>query len=105
MGRLLRVSLFAASALCSVSAQDAAPVPPLPTPMQAAVKRLSKILAAQSLITTKPATQVESFSKVCSVPLLEMRIDDPDRFTAPRIPGPTNVDPMPRAELPAPPCK
>jgi hypothetical protein len=73
--------------------------------MQAVVQRLSKMLAAQSSITTNPATQVESFSKVCSVPLLEMRINDPERFTAPKIAAPTNVEPMPRAELPAPPCK
>jgi hypothetical protein len=72
--------------------------------MQAAVQRLSKILAAESL-TAKRVFRLESSSQVCSVPLLEMRIDDPERLTAQKVPAPANVDPMPRAELPAPPCQ
>jgi len=74
--------------------------------MQAAVQRLSKILAAESLTTTKRIFRAaETSSQVCSVPLLEMRIDDPERFTAQKIPAPANAEPTPRAELPAPPCK
>lgn len=108
MGHLLRISLFAAGALTlsSVEAQDATPAPPLPLPMQAAIERLSKLAAAKSLLTVKPETSVQSASVVCSVPLVEMRIENPERFTVQELTLPTtNVDPMPHAELPAPPCK
>ena len=54
------------------------------------------VLAA---LTAPPAEHV------CSVPLLEMRIDHPERFTMLHAAPTATNDPMPRAIVPAPACE
>jgi hypothetical protein len=54
------------------------------------------VLAA---LTAPPAAHV------CSVPLLEMRIDHPERFTMLRAAPTATNDPMPPAIVPAPACE
>jgi hypothetical protein len=44
-------------------------------------------------------------SHVCSVPLLEMRIDHPERFTMLHAAPTATNDPMPKAMVPAPACE
>ncbi len=98
MRRLLTISFFAATIMSPVYAQNTPPPAPLPPAMQNAIARMVKGTPQQQVtLPIAPAT-------VCSVPLLAMRIDHPERFAMQTVPPPTIDDPMPQAHAPAPPC-
>lgn len=87
-----------------MAAQEAAPsVPKLPPAMQSAIDRIAKGNTAPAglkrLEKADPSAQ-----GVCSVPLVEMRIDNPERFTVQRL-KPEATEPMSRLTVPAPPCE
>ncbi len=97
-----------------LAAQDGTPAKSkLPFAMEQALDRIAKgqTLPEERPVIAMAKTQgkfvmpetMPPAAPACSVPLLEMRVENPDRFNMPRItPGP-NIDPMPRA-MPAPPC-
>ena len=98
MRRLHTLSLFAATILSPVYAQDTPPPAPLPPAMQSAIDRMVKgTPLRQVTLPIAPAT-------VCSVPLLAKHIDHPEWFTLRTAPPPAIDDRMPRAHAPAPPC-
>jgi len=100
MVRLLKISLFAAAILSPINAQNASS-PDLSPPIRNAIDRLIKGAAAgPRTIDLKGRFPAE----VCSVPLHEMHIDNPQQFTMRTAPPPSTGDPMPRAQAPAPPC-
>jgi hypothetical protein len=86
MGRLFKISLCIAAALSSVAAQNASPPAPLPPAMRSAIDRLTKGTAAGKRVfhfaaPTNPELRDKSLREICSVPLVEMHIDNPERFT------------------------
>jgi len=98
MRRLHTLSLFAATILSPVYAQDTPPPAPLPPAMQSAIDRMIKGAPQQQVtLPIAPAT-------ACSGPLAAMHIDRPERFTMRTAPPPAIDDPMPRVHAPAPPC-
>jgi hypothetical protein len=102
MRRLVEISLFAAAVLSSIYAQEAAPQTPLPQPIRNAIDRLIQGGAAQPRITVFEGGYP---AEICSVPLLEMHVQNPQAFALRTIPPPATGDQMPVAQAPAPPCK
>lgn len=102
MRRLVEISLFAAAILSPLYAQDAAPQAPLPQPLRGAIDRLIQGGAAQPGITVFKGRYP---AEICSVPLLEMHVENPKAFAMRTIPPPATGDQMPVAHAPAPPCK
>jgi hypothetical protein len=106
MGRLLKIALFAATILSAGYAQNAAS-PDLSAPIRSAIDRIIKGDAAASgrvLLQNPPPAALLAQTDVCSVPLLEMRVDKPEQFTMRTAPPPVTRDPMPRTNGPARPC-
>jgi len=117
MGRLFKISLIVASVLSSLDAQNAPSPAPLPPAMRSAIDRLTKKAAVEKralrfpnpqttllLTPTNPEYRDNSLTEICSVPLIEMHIDNPERFTMLTVPLPASQDRMPLAQMPAPPC-
>lgn len=100
MPRLIEISFFAATILSPVCAQNAPPTP-LPPAMQSAIDRLAKgDGVGKNSVVFQNAPPVET----CSVPLLELQVDHPERFTVRTVP-PAAIDRrMPRTQGPAPVC-
>jgi hypothetical protein len=81
--------------------------------MRSAIERLGKLAPDELLKLSKigPATLLmrapegEHLPGVCSVPLIEMGIDNAERFTMRTVPAPASADRMPRGKVPAPPCE
>jgi hypothetical protein len=110
MGRLFKICLCIAAALSSVAAQNASPPAPLPPAMRSAIDRLTKGTAAGKRVfhfaaPTNPELRDKSLREICSVPLVEMHIDNPERFTMLTATPPAIQDRMPLAQMPAPPCE
>lgn len=106
MARLLEILLVAASVLCSAGAQNASSPAPLPPAMRAAIDRLSAGTQPTTifLMPANNEPRVNALPKVCSVPLLEMQIDHPERFTIRKVEPPAIHDALPLTGGPAPPC-
>ena len=117
MGRLFKISLIVASVLSSLDAQNAPSPAPLPPAMRSAIDRLTKKAAVEKralrfpnpqatllLTPTNPEYRDNSITEICSVPLIEMHIDNPERFTMLKVQPPADQDRMPLAQMPAPPC-
>jgi hypothetical protein len=102
MRRLLKISLFAATILSPVYAQDAPSPAPLPPAMQSAIDRLVK---GGGMEQHRVVLQNPLQAEICSVPLLEMHVDRPDRFTMRTAPTPATGDRMPSTHGPAPACE
>ena len=93
-----------------VAAQDMK----LPPAMKGALDRigngdsdLSRLQTHQLLGTAAALRELQSPSaapKTCSVPLLEMPVDHPERFTMLKITPKQKTASMPHAVVPAPPC-
>ncbi len=111
MGRVFRISLLAASGLSSINAQNVSSPAPLPPAMRSAIDRLTKSAALKKpqatlfVTPTNPQFRDNSTTEICSVPLIEMHIDNPERFTMLTVEPPANQDRMPLAQMPAPPCR
>ncbi len=76
----------------------------LPPAMASALNRIAHGETAPIGLITPAADEVAAAPRpVCSVPLLEMKIENPERFAMPVVPAPKNVS-MPQAAGPAPPC-
>jgi hypothetical protein len=104
MRLLLRVSVCFTVFLSTMAAQEAAQsAAKLPPAMQAAIDRIAKGGTAETGLKRTELQAHPSAQSVCSVPLLEMRIDNPERFTMQRL-QPKHNDLMPRLAVPAPPC-
>jgi hypothetical protein len=114
MGRMRNfgpVALFIAFATASLAAQDSSSK--LAPPIQQALDRIAKGdswgQGAQSTWarSTVTAVQPPQFSlppePVCSVPLIEMHVDKPQRFTIQQVAPPSTGDRMPMV-APAPAC-
>jgi hypothetical protein len=112
MRRLIKFGLVGAIFLIPLCAQQTLPTPPLSPAMQGAIDRIihgnpppqivppgARLteLATNSPVLTLPAP-------VCSVPLLEMRVDHPEKFSLSTAPPPATNDPMPSTTGSAPPC-
>jgi hypothetical protein len=52
-----------------------------------------------------PEFRADPVIETCSVALMEMHVDNPERFTMRMAPSPVSEDRMPRARMPAPPCE
>lgn len=66
---------------------------------------LSKALSGPTKSFEAPALRVEVQNRVCSIPLSELKIEHPERFSMPKLPaGRKNLDPM-TMPPPAPACK
>lgn len=103
MRRLFTVCLFTAIGTSTVHAQQSSGANPLPPAMQRAINR---ILAGTP---NPPPVQLHNpppalAARACSVPLLEMRVEHPERFPIGTTLVPKSGDPMPAAQAPAPPC-
>jgi hypothetical protein len=100
MERLAKILLFAAAIPGAVFAQAASSQPPLPPAMQSAINR---IVAGTP---NPPAIQLHNppAAGACSIPLLEMRVDHPERFPIQTAPAPKTGDVMPSSQGPSPPC-
>jgi hypothetical protein len=106
MGRWLKIALFAATILSPVFAQDAAS-PDLSAPIRSAIDRIMKGDAATSgrvLFQNPPPAALLALTDVCSVPLLEMRVDEQEQFTMRTAPPRATGDQMPNTNGPARPC-
>jgi hypothetical protein len=102
-----KIVFFAATILSPVFAQSAASPPDLPPAMRSAIDRLLKgpsVTGPKIVLGSPSAAALFSPSEICSVPLLEMRIDHPEQFSMRTAPPHAVEDPMPRAHAPAPPC-
>ena len=86
--------------LLSCAAQE------LPAPMQRAVQSLSKKQSewrmTEPVLLAQPSS--DASSKTCAVPLLEMRVDHPERFTMKVLPADSSIDKQSRIRPPAPAC-
>jgi hypothetical protein len=71
--------------------------------MQSAIDRIAKGGTGAASPKRLELKADPSAQGVCSVPLVEMRIDNPERFTVQRLQPEAN-EPMPRLAVPAPPC-
>ncbi|HLJ49168.1 MAG TPA: hypothetical protein VKU01_24305 [Bryobacteraceae bacterium] len=77
----------------------------LPPAMRSALSRIAHgETAPTGLITARVENGVVPPSTVCSVPLREMRVDHPERFTMLVVPAPKNAT-IPQTGGPAPPCE
>ena len=106
MGRLLKIALFAATILSPVFAQNAAS-PDLSAPIRSAIDRIIKGDTGASgriVLQNPPPAALLAQTDVCSVTLLEMRVNKPEQFTMRTAPPPATNDAMPRTTGPAPPC-
>jgi hypothetical protein len=72
--------------------------------MQSAIDRIAKGNTAPTGLKRLDLQADSAAQGVCSVPLLEMRIDNPERFTVQRLELQAN-EAMPRIAVPAPPCE
>jgi hypothetical protein len=79
MRRWLKISLIAATILSPVYAQNAPSPAPLPPAMQSAIDRLAK--GGGAIEEHRINLQNPPRANLCSVPLLEMHVDRPDRFS------------------------
>ena len=108
MRRALQIGLFAATVMGSVYAQDAPAPAPLPQAMQSAIDRIAKGSAAGQHAVVFPQRVLNGVpvpaEMICSVPLREMQVISPGRFSMRSVPPPGTGDPMPRTNGPAPPC-
>jgi hypothetical protein len=105
---LLSVPLLAATLLGPVYAQDTPSPAPLPRAMQNAIDRIAKGAAATErpvIFRGAPPIQLSSPAPVCSVPLLGMHVDNPERFSIQTVAPPAIDSRMPRTTGPAPPCE
>jgi hypothetical protein len=102
MRGLLRISFFAATILSPVYAQNAPSPAPLPPAMQSAIDRLAK--GGSAIEEHTVVLQNRPGANICSVPLVELRIDHPEQFSMRTAPPATTADPMPHTQGPAPPC-
>ncbi len=100
MARLAKILLFAAGVPGAIYAQTASP-PPLAPAMQSAIHRIIHGTPNPPPIqlTGSPA------AGLCSVPLLEMRVEHPERFAIKSAPAPRSGDAIPSVKGPAPSCK
>jgi hypothetical protein len=107
MRRPLKIVLFAATILSPIYGQNESSTVPLPPAMQSAIDRLIRDPAVGErtvVFPSRPAAVLLSQAEQCSVPLLEMR-ESPEQFTMRTAPPLEMDDPMPRAQVPAPPCQ
>src|SRR5258708_2846561 len=117
MGHLFKLSLCLATAVGFLHAQNVSSPTPLPPAMRGAIDRLVKRNAVDKngigfqrpqatlfAAPTNPEFLDKSLAETCSVPLIEMHIDNPERFTMLTVPTPATQDRMPLAQMPAPPC-
>jgi len=100
MRRVLQISLLAAAILSPVYAQNAPSPAPLPQAMQGAIDRIIAGDGQPHGLLRNPAS-----STICSVPLLEMHVDRPDRFSMRTTPPASTDDRMPSTRGPAPACE
>jgi hypothetical protein len=77
--------------------------PRFPAPLKQALARIGKGESGFAEIHEVPGPR--KVPRVCSVPLVPMRVGDPDRFTMRRLAPDASKHPMPKAELPVPPCE
>src|SRR6266852_7286838 len=118
MGHLFKLSLCVASVLGSLHAQNVSSPTPLPPAMRSAIDRLAKRNAVDKsgfrfqrsqatlfATPTNPEFQDKSHPEICSVPLIEMHVDNPQRFAMLTVPPPATQDRMPLAQMTAPPCE
>ena len=76
----------------------------VPPALQSAIDRIAKDAVSPSMPKSIDLQAARSPRELCSVPLIEMRVDNPDRFTLRQLPSGAYPNRMPRAVLPAPPC-
>jgi len=116
VGHLFKLSLCVAIILVCLNGQNVSSPAPLPPAMRRAIDRLTKRngvdksgLGFQTPQATATPTNIEfrdkSHPDVCSVPPIEMHVDNPERFTMLTVPPPATQDRMPLAQMPAPPCE
>ena len=101
MRSLAKFLMLAAVVLLPALAQDAPAS--LPPALQDAIHRIVSGNPAATPVVQLPGTQAAP-AAVCSVPLLELHIDHPDRFAIRTLPSPSTGVPMPQAHPPAPAC-
>lgn len=106
MRHLVTAILWLAVLASNVLAQDPrAVIPRLPPALHSALDRIGKSATSPSMPKRLDVQSASSLRDTCSIPLLEMRIGNPERFTIKqsRVRGYENR--MPLAPMPAPPCK
>ena len=100
MRRMKRAAVCLALVMSCLAAQQK-----LPPAMQSALSRIANGETTPiGLITPRVGNGVAPPSPVCSVPLLEMKIAHPERFTMLVVPAPKDAT-MPQTAGPAPPCE
>ena|SRR5215472_12462666 len=118
MGRVFKFSFLVASVLGGVEAQDTSSSAPLPPAVRSAIDRLTnhasgveehplRLVGPASTPFVKPPNPGlarSSLTRPCSVPLIEMPLVNPDRFTMRTAVPPATEDRMPLARKLAPPC-
>ncbi len=105
--RLQPVLVCLAGAMGTLGAQSLAPpAPKLPRSMEQALALIGRgeVRPGAGMGPTAVLLPGVPDTGVCSVPLLEMQIDRPERFTMQTVKPSPQSDAMPVAALPAPPC-
>ena len=113
MRLLIKICLGEAILLIPACAQQASPPPPLSPAMQGAIDRIihgnppPQIIPSGARLTELGANSPVPMppAPVCSVPLLEMRVDHPEQFSLRTAPPPATNDLMPTSKGIAPPCE
>ena len=111
--RWMLVAMFAAALIPAYAQQTASPPAPLSPAMQGAIDRIihgnppPQIIPPGARLTELGANSPVPIppAPVCSVPLLEMRVDHPEQFSLRTAPPPATNDPMPSSKGIAPPCQ
>jgi hypothetical protein len=103
MDRPLQVFLITALVLAPLAAQDTSTPAPLPAPLRSAIDRL--VTGALSSPVSPVLLSGDVAPAVCSVPLLEMHVDHPERFPMPAAQPFGADDAMPVTKGPAPSCE
>ena len=106
MRRASVVLLCLSGILNSMAAQESTPaIPKLPPAMQSAIDRIVEGKVAPVALKRLELQGGPSATGTCSVPLVEMRIDHPERFAMQRMAQIPRKDVMPRIQVPAPACE
>jgi hypothetical protein len=105
MGRVPRILFCLTGFLSTMAAQEAAAAAKLPPAMQAAIERIAKGGGKAETPPNSRVVRAEAIAQgACSVPLLEMRIEDTEKFTIRRFQSEA-TERMSRLTVPAPPCE
>lgn len=105
--RHLTVPLLLLAGALAADAQAPRPSPNgFPNPLQRAIDRLAKAdLSKKAVIGPTFLDKSPPGGSVCSVPLLEMKVEHPERYTMRKVTPPGTEDRMPVGRFPASACE